>query len=54
MTQQAFYGLSTYTANAAGFNATVFINTPITADTNGNVHDRLYKQERRPGVSEAA
>jgi len=35
--QSAFYGLSNYQANAAGFNSTVFINTPITADSAGNI-----------------
>ncbi len=35
--QQAFYGLANYKANASNFNSTVFINTPITGDTNGNV-----------------
>jgi hypothetical protein len=35
--RQAFYGLNAYQQNPAGFNATVFINTPVTADTKGNV-----------------
>src|SRR5215831_7172410 len=36
--QQVFYTtLANYQANASGFNSTVFINTPITADANGNV-----------------
>lgn len=36
--QQVFYTtLANYQANAAGFNSTVFINTPITADNSGNV-----------------
>jgi hypothetical protein len=35
--QQVFYGLSSYQANTAGFNSTVFINTPITADSKGNI-----------------
>ena len=36
--QQAFYTtLANYQANAAAFNSTVFINTPITADSSGNV-----------------
>src|SRR5207248_2533682 len=34
---QAFYGLANYIANAAAFNSSVFIDTPLTADTNGNV-----------------
>jgi hypothetical protein len=36
--QQVFYTtLANYQANAAAFNSTVFINTPITPDGNGNV-----------------
>jgi hypothetical protein len=36
--QQVFYTtLANYQANASGFNSTVFINTPITPDSNGNV-----------------
>ena len=35
---QVFYtSLANYQSNAAAYNSTVFINTPITADTNGNV-----------------
>jgi len=36
--QQVFYTtLANYQANASAFNSTVFINTPITADSSGNV-----------------
>ncbi|HEV7509555.1 MAG TPA: Ig-like domain repeat protein [Thermoanaerobaculia bacterium] len=36
--QQVFYTtLANYQANAAAFNSTVFINTPITPDGNGNI-----------------
>jgi hypothetical protein len=34
----AFYGESLYQANAATFDATVFVNTPITADSHGNLY----------------
>ena len=36
--QFAFYGISNYTANPASFNSTVFINTPITPDSAGNIY----------------
>jgi hypothetical protein len=32
-----FYGAAAYNANPAAFNAAVFINTPVTADAQGNV-----------------
>lgn len=36
--QQVFYTtLANYQANASGFNSTVFINTPITSDSSGNI-----------------
>src|SRR5205823_6821234 len=36
--RQCFYAnVNTYSSNAAAFNSTVFINTPITADSNGVV-----------------
>ena len=34
----AFYGLSNYQANPAGFSSSVYINTPLTADDRGNVY----------------
>jgi len=35
--QQAFYGLANYQANQSSFASSVFIDTPITADSNGNI-----------------
>src|SRR5262249_31389928 len=35
--QLAFYGLASYAANPAAFKSTVFIDTPITSDANGNI-----------------
>lgn len=36
-TSQVFYGSATYNGNAAAFDGKVFINTPLTADAQGNV-----------------
>jgi hypothetical protein len=38
ITRIAFYGDAAYNANAAAFDATVFINTPLTSDADGNVY----------------
>jgi hypothetical protein len=34
---QVFYGAAAYNANPAAFDGSVFINTPLTADAQGNV-----------------
>src|SRR5262249_37442460 len=36
-TRLAFFGISNYNANPSAYNSTVFINTPITTDTSGNI-----------------
>jgi hypothetical protein len=34
----AFFGMANYNANPSGFNSTVFINTPLTLDSAGNLY----------------
>ncbi|MBG9388369.1 hypothetical protein [Caenimonas aquaedulcis] len=38
MQNVVFYGQAAYDANPAAFNQTIFINTPLTTDTRGNVY----------------
>jgi hypothetical protein len=33
----AFYGLASYQADPAAFNSSIYVNTPLTSDTNGDV-----------------
>jgi hypothetical protein len=46
--QLAFYGLGSYAANPAAFNSTVFIDTPITSDANGNIYFGFRVQGTAP------
>jgi len=47
--RQCFYtNLGDYSNNAAAFNSTIFINTPITADPNGNVFCGFRIQQTAP------
>src|SRR5205814_5930560 len=46
--QEAFYGLSNYLADASAFNSTVFINTPLTPDSNGNIYFGFRVQGSAP------
>ena len=51
--QQVFYTtLANYQANAAAFNSTVFIDTPITADSSGNVFFGFRVEWHGPGPAE--
>ena len=36
--QEAFYGLSNYTANESAYNSSIYINTGLTVDSSGNVY----------------
>jgi hypothetical protein len=36
--REAFYPVANYNANPAAYNSTVFINTPLTPDSNGNIY----------------
>ncbi|HXJ81538.1 MAG TPA: hypothetical protein VMS64_23010 [Candidatus Methylomirabilis sp.] len=38
VTQLAFYGLAVYQANRSSLDSTVFVNTPITVDSGGNIY----------------
>ena len=47
--REVFYtSLSNYGTNAAAYNSTVFVNTPITADANGNVYFGFRVQGTAP------
>ncbi len=36
--QEAFYGISNYTNNPSAYNASIYVNTPLTVDAQGNVY----------------
>ncbi len=36
--QKAFYGISNYTNNPSAYNASIYINTPLTVDSQGNIY----------------
>src|SRR5258705_4052496 len=47
--REAFYtSFANYTANAAAYNATIFVNTPITADSHGNIYFGFRVQGTAP------
>jgi len=46
--QIAFYGNAAYAANQAAFDAAVVINTPITADSRGNIYFGFLVQSSTP------
>src|SRR5579884_2643980 len=36
--QEAFYGISNYTNNPSAYNASIYVNTPVTVDAQGNIY----------------
>ena len=47
--REVFYtSLSNYNANASAFNNTIFVNTPLTADANGNIYFGFRVQGTAP------
>jgi hypothetical protein len=48
--QEVFYTtLAGYLSNSSGYNSTIFINTPLTPDTNGNIYFGFRVQGTAPG-----
>jgi hypothetical protein len=48
--QFAFYGLSNYQANPSSFNSTIFIDTPLTADSHGDIYFGFRVEGTAPTV----
>jgi hypothetical protein len=46
--RDAFYSLTNYNGNAVAYNNTVFVNTPITADSSGNIYFGFRVQGTAP------
>jgi hypothetical protein len=46
--REAFYGIANYNANPSGFNNSLFLNTPITADSAGNIFFGFRTQGTAP------
>jgi hypothetical protein len=49
----AFYGLANYNANPTGFNTTVWIDTPLTSDSQGNIYFGFRVQTVLPAAPPA-
>src|SRR5262245_8153632 len=50
----AFYGIANYNLNPGAYNSAVFINTPITSDSSGNIYFGFQVTGTTPSTSRAA